>query len=242
MDIFQGQEPFRVLIIGDLESDRSNLDEILSEKECSRTFCKESDQAMALCGQESFDLILVNVLISATKGIEVIRKIQENKQDSATPVLVVVDPDGKEELDVLECGCDDTIRRPIDPKLLKQKIWKNLRKAQQVNDAESGRDIMSFVDGNPDYYSAIEAFVQNLPKRVEDIQAAFDSQALKELAVKLSASEQERISIDHRDTESFDRSAPEQEVDKIFKEMDSMIQLCLVTQFKTDCRQSDGES
>ncbi len=105
--------------------------------------------------------------------------------------------------------------------------------------AETGERILSFLDGDPNYFNAIETFVQSLPERVEDIQAAFDGQALNDLAVKLSSSAQQTA-------ESAgdclpDDNDPACEVDKIFKEMDSMIQLCLVSQFKQDCPQPDGD-
>ena len=105
--------------------------------------------------------------------------------------------------------------------------------------AETGERILSFLDGDPNYFNAIEEFVQSLPKRVEDIQAAFDGQALNDLAFKLSSSARKPAEL--ADDCLLDENDPACEVDKIFKEIDSMIQLCLVTQFKKDCPQPDGE-
>lgn len=102
---------------------------------------------------------------------------------------------------------------------------------------ESGESILSFVDGDPDYFNAIEAFVKDLPKRVEDIQAAFDSQALNELAIKLSSSA--RKAGESGSDLLSDANDPAREVDKIFREMDSMIQLCLATQLQKSGPQSD---
>lgn len=109
-------------------------------------------------------------------------------------------------------------------------------------DSEMGQDILSFVDGDPEYYTAIEAFVGNLPDRVEDIQTAFDSQALNELAAKLSsATRPDTTSSDQTCRHLQDITESAEDIDEIFSQMDSMIQLCLVTQFETDCPKPDSE-
>jgi hypothetical protein len=100
--------------------------------------------------------------------------------------------------------------------------------------AESGQEMITFVEGDPEYYKAIETFLHALPERVEDIQSAFDAQALQEFAAGLSSQRQADAQT------SPDYADAVQEVNVIYKELDSMIQMCLVTQMSTDC-QSETE-
>ena len=97
--------------------------------------------------------------------------------------------------------------------------------------ADSGQEMLTFVEGDPDYYKAIETFLRTLPERIEDVQSAFDEQALQEFAASLSL---------QRQSDSVqtlpELANAEREVNAIFKELDSIIQMCLVTQMSTDCQ------
>lgn len=97
--------------------------------------------------------------------------------------------------------------------------------------ADSGQEMLTFVEGDPDYYKAIETFLHTLPERIEDVQSAFDEQALQEFAASLSL---------QRQSDSVhtlpELAHAEREVNAIFKELDSIIQMCLVTQMSTGCQ------
>ena len=97
--------------------------------------------------------------------------------------------------------------------------------------AESGQEMLTFVEGDPDYYKAIETFLRNLPGRIEEIQSAFDDQALLEFAASLSSESRGSNAVT-----SPEHVGAEQEVNAIYKELDSIIQMCLVTQMSTGCQ------
>ena len=99
---------------------------------------------------------------------------------------------------------------------------------------DSGQEILSFVEGNPDYYPAIESILQELPDRVEDLQAAFDEQALSRLAVKLSLGQQDSDSLCPLMEMAGNQDDISRQVNDIFKELDSLIRMCLVTGFNPD--------
>lgn len=93
-----------------------------------------------------------------------------------------------------------------------------------------GQEMLTFVEGDPEYYKSIESFLHVLSGRIEDIQSVFDDQALKEFAVRLTSQCQDDAFV------PSDHVGAEQEVRAIFRELDSMLQMCLVTQTSTDCQ------
>ncbi len=121
-------------------------------------------------------------------GFDATRRIREEGLNCATTILAMTASVGKgDELKCLEAGCDDFVGKPVKKELLLRKIWRFLQQAKQIDAAERGEPVVSFLAGDPDYQKTIETFVSNLPGRLEEMRAALEEGNLADLALKAHA-------------------------------------------------------
>lgn len=236
MGKYQEQGTFSVLLVGNFEQDMPIMDVVLPEIRFLKTFSNTFEQAFDICACDEFDLVFVEFSLPELEMADYIATIRENHLNTEVPIVAVVDSAVKSVSASVECGCDDTLVRPLDQKILGRKVWRCLEPPLPASDDVSRR-LLSFIEGNPAYYSEIEAFVQRLPEQIDDIGAVYDSQLLQNLAARILANMQGEAVVN-----SADGKPCLPEIDDIFIELDKMAQACLTAQFKTDCSNSDGQS
>lgn len=229
-----------VLIVDDVEENRTLLEILVTKNSCQSTGCSGGNEAIEQCSRKHFDLILMDIQMPDMDGFEAMKRIRQGRLNQFTPIIAMTASDKREdELAALECGFDDYLSKPINRKMMEQKIWRSLQKVKQIEDARCGREIVSFLDGNPDYRKAIETFVQNLPGRLEDMKAAFESRDLKSLAFKVHALKGiggfAGFSVYTDKAKTIEESIKEQQLDKIQEQLDELVGMCLRTRLKSDC-------
>ena len=124
----------RILIVDDDSSINTMMREAL-EKEgfsCGQAF--SGSEAVLLLQAESFDLILLDLMLPGKSGETV---LQEIRKKGALPVIVVSAKDDLDsKVDVLSIGADDYVTKPFEIKEVVARIRVQLRKrggAQQQN-------------------------------------------------------------------------------------------------------------
>ena len=192
-----------------------------------------------MCRQEKFDLILMDIQMPDMNGLDATRQIRAESLNTATPIMAMTASDLKEdEQAAFSCGCDDYLTKPIHRKLLEQKIWRNLARMRQICQAEQGHEIISFLEGDPDYHKTIETFVDNLPGRIEQMRKALDAHNLKDLAFKAHALKGlggfAGFAVYTEKAAEIENAIRNQHVDKIQQQIDQMIQMCQRTVIKSD--------
>jgi len=92
-------------------------------------------QAISLCESETFDLIVLDVMMPGATGFEVLRRLRE-KQDF-TPVLILTAL-GKPEhvLEGFEAGADDYLPKPFDLSIFLARVKSLLRRRLWVADGQ----------------------------------------------------------------------------------------------------------
>jgi CheY-like chemotaxis protein len=203
--------------------------------------CSGGKQAVLLCRQEKYDIILMDIQMPEVDGFEAVKQIRADSLNAASPIIAMTASNQKDdELAALDCGCDDYLIKPINRKLLEQKIWRNLAKMRQIYEAEQGREITSFLEGDPDYHKTIETFVGNLPSRIDDIRQAFEKHDFKDLAFKVHALKGlggfAGFAIYTDKAAKIEESLREKDVDKIQFQIDEMVQLCMRTKINSDVK------
>ena len=74
------------------------------------------------------NLVLLDISLPKIDGIEVVKILKGAEETKDIPIIAVTARAMKEDEDeLLKAGCDDYIAKPVDPKLLKQKINKWLK-------------------------------------------------------------------------------------------------------------------
>jgi CheY-like chemotaxis protein len=231
----------RILVVDDVEENRALLEVILCKLGYAPVQCSGGKQAVLLCRQEKYDIILMDIQMPEVDGFEAVKQIRADSLNAASPIIAMTASNQKDdELAALDCGCDDYLIKPINRKLLEQKIWRNLAKMRQIYEAEQGREITSFLEGDPDYHKTIETFVGNLPSRIDDIRQAFEKHDFKDLAFKVHALKGlggfAGFAIYTDKAAKIEESLREKDVDKIQFQIDEMVQLCMRTKINSDVK------
>lgn len=232
-------DPAQILIVDDVEENGVLLEVLLTKCGHQSTRCNNAPKAIEVCSQQRFDLILMDIQMPGMNGLEATQKIRAEGLNIATPIIAMTASNDKDdELKALDSGCDDYLSKPINRKLLEQKVWRSLQKIRQIKDAESGLDIVSFLDGNSDYQKAVETFVANLPQRVEDLKIAFDNHDMQDLAFKVHALKGlggfAGFSVYTEKARELEEVINEKDIDKIHMLIDEIIQMCMRTRLKSD--------
>ena len=231
----------RILVVDDVEENRTLLEVILSKLGYLPVQCSGGKQAVMLCRQETYDIILMDIQMPEVNGLEAVRQIRADSLNAAVPIIAMTASNQKDdELAAFESGCDDYLSKPINRKQLEQKMWRNLAKMRQIHEAEQGQEITSFLEGDPDYHKTIETFVGNLPSRIEDIRQAFEKHDFKDLAFKIHALKGlggfAGFAVYTDKAAKIEESLREKDVDKVQYQIDEMVQLCMRTKIKSDIK------
>jgi len=182
-----GGEPV-ILVVDDVQENRSLLEIILGRAGYRIEMAVNGQEAIEKASQRRFDLILMDMQMPIVNGFDATRRIREEGLNCATTILAMTASVGKgDELKCLEAGCDDFVGKPVKKELLLRKIWRFLQQAKQIDAAERGEPVVSFLAGDPDYQKTIETFVSNLPGRLEEMRAALEEGNLADLTLKAHA-------------------------------------------------------
>jgi len=126
----------KILIVDDNPDLVSILQLQLKNKGYDTVPATNGMQAVDIATAQLPDLILMDIIMPVTDGLEATRLIRENPKTSSIPILAVTALDGqiyKEEC--LESGCNDHIAKPFTTKELVSRIEKLLNSSEKQHTA-----------------------------------------------------------------------------------------------------------
>lgn len=107
-----------VLIVEDDKEIRKLLNEYLSANEYKVTEAINGKQASDIIGSQTFDIILMDMMLPYKSGSELIEELRNRSDDinaSRTPVIVISAKSGTEtRIDAIRIGADDYIIKPFN--------------------------------------------------------------------------------------------------------------------------------
>jgi len=127
-----------ILVVDD-EEDILELVRYNLAREGFQVTCSVSgEDALKKAGAESFDLIVLDLMLPGVNGLEVARQLKKNARNQQMPVIMLTAKG--EEADVvagLEIGADDYVTKPFSPRVLTARIRAVLRRraALETEDA-----------------------------------------------------------------------------------------------------------
>jgi len=106
----------RVLIVDDDESIRLLLSRILeSVPALEVSVASGCDEALQLAARNTYDLVLLDLLMPGIGGIEVLSRIRDASPNKATPVIIIsVMSDADTKIVCKSLGASDYLVKPID--------------------------------------------------------------------------------------------------------------------------------
>lgn len=132
----------RILIVDDDPAISKLLEKVIRSNEMEPTIAGSGTEALQMLSTQSFDLILMDVMLGDMEGFEVIKQLRSQGID--TPIIIV---SGRNEdydsLYGLSIGADDYITKPFRPLVLGAKVKALIRRSRSQITEAKGADILT---------------------------------------------------------------------------------------------------
>jgi len=121
----------KVLIVDDDAAICKLLEKVMQSNELETATAASGSEALAILGTQSFELILIDIMLGDMEGFDVIKKLRN--QGITTPIIIV---SGRNEdydsLYGLSLGADDYITKPFRPVVLGAKVKALIRRSKNM--------------------------------------------------------------------------------------------------------------
>src|ERR1700682_768834 len=105
----------RLLIVDDISDNRAILMRRFQRRGFEVVEADSGFAAIELINRESFDLVLLDVMMPGIDGIETLKRIRSQQSASALPVIMVTaKSESSNIVDALEIGANDYVTKPVD--------------------------------------------------------------------------------------------------------------------------------
>jgi class 3 adenylate cyclase len=105
----------RLLVVDDNELNRDMLSRRLGSRGFAVELAEDGERALARLEEETFDLVLLDVMMPGLSGIDVLRRVRKRWPESDLPVIMVTARDTTEDVvEALQLGANDYVTKPLD--------------------------------------------------------------------------------------------------------------------------------
>lgn len=102
----------RILIVEDEKKIASFVRQGLSEVGFTSTVCHRGDEALTLAATESFDALVLDIMLPGCDGLSVLRQLREDR--NRVPVILLTAREGlSDRVEGLNLGADDYMTKPF---------------------------------------------------------------------------------------------------------------------------------
>ena len=106
---------FSILVVDDNEWNRDTLARRLQRKGIKAVAAESGKKALELIGQESFSLILLDVMMPEVNGLQVLEAVRKQFTPLELPIIMTTAKgENTNIIDALELGANDYVTKPID--------------------------------------------------------------------------------------------------------------------------------
>lgn len=228
---------FQVLIVDDVPENRMLVELLIKKMGHQTRLAVNGQEAVDCCKKEKFGVILMDIQMPVLDGLEAIRQIRAEGLNTQTMIIAMTASDNKvDDFAALDAGCDDCLNKPVDRAKLERKISRIAAQFKQIKDAEEGRAIVSFLEGDSHYQKAIECFIDTLPVRVNEIKSAYQKGDIKDLVFKVHSLKgvggMAGFPVFTEKAKMIEKTIKTSELDKLQYQVDELVALCLRTKHK----------
>ena len=180
----------KILAVDDMEINLRLLTTWLKNTNLQLTLALSGSDAVSLCKDNEFDLILMDVQMPQMDGLEATKQIRQTDLNLGTPIIAVTAHAFKEEQDkLLASGMDDYLPKPINLSDLIDLIKRWCLIAEPTNNAQLSFDwSLALKRAHQNEGAAkdiLQQFVQQLPQWVESIEQANQHEDYVEMQAKV---------------------------------------------------------
>lgn len=180
--------PAKVLAVDDMEMNLRLLRTWLRPSPLELTLAYSGEDAVALCQQQEFDLILMDVQMPNMDGLQASRLIRQTDLNLGTPIIAVTAHALKEEQErLMASGMDDYLPKPLDliDLITVIKRWcGNVESVQGTFPSIDWSVALKRANHNADAAKEVlEVFLEQLPAMLADIENSWKLRDMTQLQV-----------------------------------------------------------
>ena len=141
-----------LLVVDDNEMNRDMLSRRLSRLGHTVVTAENGQKTLGLIEQQSFDVILLDIMMTGISGIEVLKIIRQSYSASELPVIMVTAKgDSEDVVKALKLGANDYVIKPLDFPVVLTRVQtqlevcrshKTLKKRAKELEAQIGDDFV----------------------------------------------------------------------------------------------------
>ena len=142
----------RILFLEDEPTIQEVLTEYMKMQNYDVTCASDGEKALALVGEQYFDMAVLDIMVPKKSGLEVLGFIKEHRPEMATIMLTALD-DEKTQVQAFNLYADDYVIKPVSPIILLKRIETILRRVKRTGRREEkglvihGESYQAFYDG-----------------------------------------------------------------------------------------------
>lgn len=131
--------PYRVLVVEDDTTQAMFAEGVLRGAGIQTQVALTSDDVMPAMEQFRPDLVLMDLHMPGMSGTELTALIRDDVAFAHTPIVFLTgDPDPERQFEVLECGADDFLSKPIRPRHLIAAVQSRVKRARALQSQRFG--------------------------------------------------------------------------------------------------------
>ena len=133
-----GEPPYRVLIVEDDRAQALFAEGVLNGAGIEALVASEPHDVLETMARVQPDLVLMDLHMPGLSGTELTSLIRQHEAFLHTPIVFLTgDPDPEKQFEVLECGADDFLQKPIRPRHLVAAVESRVKRARALGKQRS---------------------------------------------------------------------------------------------------------
>ena len=123
--------PARLLVVDDQPDNRNVLNRFFSRRGFEIVEAADGATALSLIGAQSFDAVLLDIVMPGMNGFEVLKAIRLSHSPSNLPVIMVTAKvDTEDVVEALQLGANDYVTKPINFSIANARLQNQLARKQ----------------------------------------------------------------------------------------------------------------
>ena len=129
----ESEPPYRVLIVEDDRAQAVFAEGVLNGAGIQTLVASEPREVLETMARVHPDLVLMDLHMPGLSGTELTAMIRRHEAFLHTPIVFLTgDPDPEKQFEVLECGADDFLQKPIRPRHLVAAVESRVKRARAL--------------------------------------------------------------------------------------------------------------
>jgi two-component system, NtrC family, sensor kinase len=155
-----------VLIVDDSLTVRMDLQEAFEAGGFATTACEVLANARSALAQQTFSLVVLDVMLPDGDGIDLLREIKGTPGTAATPVILLsTEAEVRERVRGLKTGADDYVGKPYDAAHVVGRARQLVGNLTPDDGAQAGRSVL-LIDDSATFRNAFQSVLENAGYRV----------------------------------------------------------------------------